>query len=70
MSPHICDQLADFIGKSQDNQTVCTLLPIPTSMQLRMLFADHTQHQSNHFTTVLQTSEFTQVSPFLSTSVY
>ena len=67
MYPHINQifWLQDFTGKPQGNPALCTSLT--DSAQLRTLPFSLDCPPVNHFTTVLWTSEFTQVSPFSST---
>ena len=54
-----------FKGKSQGNPTMCILNWVGKA-ENAVRWSRLTVHQSNHFTTILQTSDFTQMSPFLS----
>ena len=58
-------RLPDFTGKSQDILHYAPPLPIPCSWEA-VCWSCSTVSQSSHFTTVLQTSESMQVSPFSS----
>ena len=57
----------DFMENSQGNPTLCTALTDSTRNEYAVCRSHSPVRQSNHFTTVLPTSEFTQESSFLST---